>query len=174
MKRLVRYPVYASETIEAGMLETAAKLLKTLFRNLDNTFDTISNWVTADDEAKGDEAKGNSTDSNNAKTAKKDHGVIEIMPVNDDEEWETGPSYRVLYKFMDADKDYITIRFDMKSKNGKETDSDAATLKKQDAKESNEDVDARIANMFETMCTKLLERCSDGKFTEIADFREVS
>lgn len=169
MKRLVRYPVYASETVEAGMLETAAKLLKTLFRNLDNTFDTIGSWVTEDDKAEGD-----STDSNNANTTKKDHGVIEIMPVNDDEEWETGPSYRVLYKFMDTDKDYITIRFDMKSKNGKETDSDAATLKKQDAKESDEDVDARIANMFETMCTKLLERCSDGKFTEIADFREVS
>ena len=164
MKRLVRYPVYASETVEAGMLETAAKLLKTLFRNLDNTFDTISSWIDVDKDSESADAPA---------APVKDHLTLEVMPSGDDEDWETGPSCRVLVKNLDEDDDYVVVRFDMKSNDGSATDTDTATIKKKEDDESDEASIARAQKMLYDMIEKMLRRCLKDDNAEISEIREV-
>lgn len=157
MKRLVRYP------IESGtILDTITKFLKKFLNDAEGAFDIIETWATKPTE-----------DNPQPAAAVPDHFVLDIMPSNDDENWDTGPVYKLLVKQIGIDDEDVALRFTMKPSNKAigEQATDTATYALIEEDESESDADTRIATMIDKLAVKLLQESSDGEYEAISDIR---
>lgn len=166
MKRLVYRNVYSSEDIlaEEGLINKIKKFIDDLFSGLDKTLSIIESW--------GEDLQEPDADINDLKN---NHTVYEILPTQDNEDWDKGDVYRVLMKAVDFDDDCIFTRFDMKGKDGSKASEVAKIALPEGGIEGEMDSDylKRFKKMIDVTTKKLLKECSDNQYDEIAEYRDV-